>query len=334
LSAAEAHQPARLPASAAELDDWAVYGDALLMAGDPKGEWIARDLALPELVTPEQRAMLAECARATQQRGLSITWSLGHIKELALAKELSRGFGIRRVLPPAVQTMRFAIEQLRRPVGRLVESVSLSYARTVDAGAWSALMAALPATCTRVVLAIDLMSGGEPAEVLATLPPQVRAVSVGVVAGWLWPFIDDRFDEVDVTGLALSGTALSLRETRSVIVRVGVFSGQPPSPRIVFGGDGEAAIVTAARREAELIPRWDRFLVQEHVGILGARELMARTYPESYDLRVLDADTISVEPMAHGNCMRRGERWMYEPLPEGIELVTGDVDAYMREHFP
>lgn len=327
-SEAEVHQPARLPASEAELDAWSVYGDALLGAGDPKGEWIARDLALPALVDDAGRAMLREYARATQQRGLSITWSLGHIKELALARRSSRGFGQRRIAPPAVETMRFAIEQLRRPAGRLVECISLSYAREVEEE-WAALMAALPPTCTRMVIAV----GSNPAELVATLPPQVRKIAVDVMAPWQWHFIADRFDVIDATGLARASSAISLRETRSVVVRVATFADRPPaSPRIVLGGDGEGAIVHVERRIAHAIPRWRLFELQETFGPLGARELIARSYLEAYDVRIAGAD-VRIEPSRFANLSRRGEVWEGDALADGWQLVTGDVDAYTREHF-
>ena len=56
-------RPDHLPRCEADLDEWSVYADALLVSGDPLGEWIARDLALSPAPTDEERALLAGVGR-------------------------------------------------------------------------------------------------------------------------------------------------------------------------------------------------------------------------------------------------------------------------------
>jgi uncharacterized protein (TIGR02996 family) len=46
------NRPGRLPTNASELDEWSVYADYLQTRGDPRGELIAYELALPEVPEP------------------------------------------------------------------------------------------------------------------------------------------------------------------------------------------------------------------------------------------------------------------------------------------
>ena len=81
---ASAHQPARLPATAEDLDAWAVYADHLMTIADPRGELIALELALPAECTRAQVADLHALAAPRCRLGgkTPIGWCLGHARTL------------------------------------------------------------------------------------------------------------------------------------------------------------------------------------------------------------------------------------------------------------
>jgi len=336
------NQPDHLPQCEADLEDWSVYADALLTAGHPRGEWIARDLAVPATPTDEQRATLAEFGQSSRVRGVELVWSLGHIKHLVIAPEQRRPLGRDRIGAPSAASIEYAIELMQRATGRLVEHVEVPAIAIADRASWQRLFAAIPPTCAKLTAYMDRPRTHEVDDLLPLIPAHVRTLVLPTR-----PFrmhqeqvirciASGRFDELDLTDAPWPADALDEIEeaiARSAVrLRVGMFDQRVRHARVVLGGDGEGAIVLRAIRRAVVLPRWAPYELQAVLGVIGIREWLARTHPETYWISPA-GDDVRIEPGKFGNCGRRGDAWTCEPLPRGAELVTGDVDRQTRELF-
>lgn len=75
-------RPARLPIAAEDFDEWSVYADWLQACGDPRGEPIALELAMPEAPDPDQLAAFHACAPTAPGYGVEVTFALGYVHTL------------------------------------------------------------------------------------------------------------------------------------------------------------------------------------------------------------------------------------------------------------
>ncbi|MBA2544284.1 MAG: hypothetical protein H0V17_31860, partial [Deltaproteobacteria bacterium] len=79
-------EPPGLPRSVEDLDDWSVYADHLMTIGDPRGERIAFELAVPAEPTTDQLAAFQAQARRASHRDalIGMSWCLDHVRTLEL----------------------------------------------------------------------------------------------------------------------------------------------------------------------------------------------------------------------------------------------------------
>ncbi len=363
-----AHQPARLPATEAELAAWSVYADHLMTLGDPRGEAMALELALPAEVPRPALARWHALAKPRYGRGgaTPIGWCLGHARTLAIPGAAPI-LGHRHV-GPTLGALAHAADVLARPQGRLVEELAIEYEPGEHGAAWRRLFAALPRTCTRVVLGMPASAHtAELAELVALLPAHVRALALARRLGprgsnTLVP-VTARFDLVDLSRAFLDARQLEalltrLEVTPGVRVRVAnLGAALLGAPRCTLGAPGDAAIIDVAARQAIALPRWTLLALQHRYGHVPVRTQLAGGLGEGYTL-LRTALGFVVE---HGSALLRwGPRWTLAgrhgarlggralgedeiaEVPDGawltvmdsaLLLFTADADARSRERI-
>ena len=290
-----AHQPARLPATEADLAAWSVYADHLMTLGDPRGEAMALELALPAEVPRVALARWHALAKPRYGRGgaTPIGWCLGHARTLAIA--CARPAQGHRYVGPTVGALAHAADVLARPQGRLVEELAIEYAAGEHGAAWRRLFAALPRTCRRVVLGMPPGAHtAEIAELVALLPAHVRELALARRLGpqgsnTLVP-VTARFDLVDLSHAFLEPRQLAALRTRLEVtpgVSVRVANLGPAllgAPRCTLGAPGDAAVVDVAARQASALPRWTLVELQARYGHVPVRTQLAGNLGEGYAL--------------------------------------------------
>ena len=289
--------PEHLPRTEEELAEWSVYGDHLQSIGDPLGYRIATE---------------------AWREGTAV-WCLGHVKSLAVRKADEGQLG-------------HALDMLKRPIGRVLEELEIEYTAEYPQH-WRRLFAAIPATCTRVI--VGLRDPTLIRELIELLPVQVTVLEVKLEQPFDLPtalvmrFVDDRFAEVHVWRRAWSDAGLAaidaaIARTSSVVVISGGLS--PGShPRHRMGGD--AAIVSREQRSAMAIVPWSLHSLQKAYGGIAARRWITRDYEERYIVfrGVAFAN-------AGGTLRHHRDAWMgADELLDGQILVTRDVERRCRE---
>src|SRR5262245_27456303 len=186
-------RPRRLPTTREELDEWSVYADWLLTRGDPRGEAIARELAVDDDPTDDVRGRYGDSGDGN----FELSYTLRHLRGLTIPREM---YSVSPV------TLDRAHARLQMEDAALVEELALpiepEHARHVER-----VFAALPETCVRV--AVDLCSPIDEAtarDLLAALPAHVREIAIAssgprlrrVGLTGLTAWIDDRFDAVEL----------------------------------------------------------------------------------------------------------------------------------------
>ncbi|HEY1818084.1 MAG TPA: hypothetical protein VGG74_37335 [Kofleriaceae bacterium] len=339
--------PFKLPAGEADLAEWAVYGDWLLTKGDPMGELIAHELALPAIADREPLAEFHRlAARSCKERQHSLTaWCLGHVRTLSLVTrariKLSRGRE-----PIEHGLLANVHQQLLGHAARL-EELGCHYVPGSEPKAWRRLFAALPPTCRRVAVkllgswtagAVDELVGWLPSTVceLAIEPSELSRGSRGLVA----QFVTDRFalvelDRCDPDSAAPDQLAEALAATRTVRLRVrDVDLARRLAPdRHEVGSSRAAGLVTDGGRIAVLEP-WSLEELQSRYGVIPVRAQIARLLPEGYSLSSLQGSPRASPWGTH--LVRRGTQWTIrssddfrvwqhgEPLAAITELHDGD----------
>jgi len=285
------------PASEADLDEWVVYADWLQIKGDPRGELIARELALPPIVPRDQLAEFQRLATrfCRQQRAARFGHCLGHIRTVAL---------------PAVMqwttwsmaddgTLANVRDLLVSRRGARVEQLTLAW-RPAGHDSTRKVLAAVPASCRRVVVnPLEEITPADIARVNADVPPHVRELA----------FIDYRFRTTAVRAVPERGgdalvdeqTGFALRIQRWELLELEQLYGILPVRTQLarpLAESFEIRIPHTIRRGAfaHLVCRGERWTVRNHA--------------ESRVELVRDGVRVSAEdpePFAHGDRLRIGD---------------------------
>lgn len=262
-----------LPRTLDDLEDWSVYADHLLTIGDPLGERLVADLALPATPTGDQlRAFRALVGRHTPSSQTMVrSWCLGFLRTLELRSRDHAGlFYLEH------GALAHARDVLQSRAASRLEELVIPTPKTEDTH-YRRLLAALPASCTRVTIT-DLRSSTDAVEFfLDCLPPTVTELGLRMFA---WSkaatcAVRDRFEVVEVALVKrmdeLDDLVPALALTEAVRVRIGAFHGLPPA-RFELGGPDDAAIVA-------LDPRPGRYVLGQPPKLVPVDARMAWTLP-------------------------------------------------------
>lgn len=220
-------QPPPFPRSEADLGAWLVYTDWLLTRGDPRGELMALDLALPSAPEREQLQQFHAAARrfCRQSSTASVSWCLGHARAIELWPMPRRTLDLHG--GPSSSVLANACEFLRTPAAASLETLSM-----VPEGKpklMQRLFSALPATCRRLELVLPRQTWpAQSAKLIDMIPSTIRELTLhfNEFAGPPCEFIDDRFDVVDLAAARLGpwsrhSLAAALARTRVVQLQQG-----------------------------------------------------------------------------------------------------------------
>lgn len=327
----DAYQPARLPASEDDLAAWTVYADYLMTLGEGRGEAMALELALPAAVPRADLVRWQAIAAPDMRLGgpLTVGWSLGHARELALPRGPHGE-------PVAAEMLARAREFVTSPVGRLVEHVSFDHVPGEHAAHWRAFCGALPPTCTRVSIGLpDAAWPGELEDLIALLPPHVTELGVLRLLGrdgeLTLRTISDRFTRVDLSRALLDryqlgAVRIAIADTTQVRVAVANLDFVLVDvPRCTLGMTGDAALVTVATRTAIALPRCTLVEQQARHGLIPLRTQWGRLLSEEYSL-VHTPGRLQARP-GEGFIRRAGGRWTLTGLVDLIRIAGKPLAA-------
>lgn len=305
--------PRAFPRDRAGLDEWAVYGDYLQTIGDPRGELIATDLALPDLATREQVAAFHRAhAQLLPRRysGVELGFALGHVRTVEI-------FTVLRSRVESAQHARVR-SLLAEPGAHLIDRVAfaLDLRKRERDRAWRGVLSLVPDGARVVIAPNAALEREHIAWLLAELPPHVRDLAVVEARHTAFALIDDRFDVVELRDrMAWASVPEPILErlsaTSRVRVRVDRVAATWPE-RVELGRPGDAALYDPARHVAVALRRHELAQIQRQAGVVGIRAQIASRLPE-----------------AHGDgLVRRGDRWTARtPTGAIVELATGDPVA-------
>lgn len=335
------HRPARLPRGEGDLDEWSVYADALLVRGEPLGEVLAYELALPAAITREQVATFHALVQphVWPRNTLRIGWCLGHARELEIVR---RGSRFSRVDEGTLANLR---DLLLLPQFSCLETLSTQYFAGQAAKQWRRVFAVLPPTCTRLVLEVHTRSLGEVEELVAWLPPTVRELALGrartTLTAAALALVAGRFDRIDLPDLDpvhLPELCGPLDDAAVARVRLDRYSHDDARP-FLLGGERDVAFVYPEPGRARILRRLSLVERQGRAGVIPVRAQLARSLAEPY-LASARWDGRS----EHFPVVARGERWTHQPQdggpiselvdgersPTGFVFVARDLDARIR----
>jgi hypothetical protein len=267
-------RPARLPTTEAELADWSVYADQLQQEGDPLGELIALDLALParpstEALADFQQRLKKRCW--THRQTVEVTWTLGYARSLGFRRDPTK-------MSPTIDdgTLANARDFLRSEAAGLLEELVLIFSGS--SRPMERMLAALPATCTHVKVFDRWRNEHQLVEMITALPRQVTYLSLSSVPT-LSPeaartLIDDRFEQVTIRRADPVPLETALHSTERVRVELGVVTGRLEHPRCVWAGGADAGLVDIAARRASVVP--NPFATQRRFGLIPIRTQLER----------------------------------------------------------
>jgi len=304
---AELVEPPPLPRVEADLEPWHVFTDWLLEHHDWRGELLAAELALPSLPAPEELARFQALAkkRLRERRLTPVAWCLSHARTIDLVGQPQLLGGPASLDGGAAANLT---DYLSTPNARRVERLAIELgARDLGAPPWRRLMRALPPWCTALALSFglrDAPTAAQAASLVASLPPQVRALTLRGVPDPT-PFLDDALDLVDAPQLRPDGAALArlaeaLARTARVRLRLGgalaipVGLG-PVGARLSIGAPGEAGLLSRAARAALALPRPSLLYQQRRHGIVPVRTQLARVLPEAWSLDLRDGVPVAYD---------------------------------------
>lgn len=316
--------PATFPADEADLAEWAVYADDLLTRGDPRGELLAHELALP--AAPEREAVAAFQALASRfcrQGGHApIGWCLGHARTLTIVGWQPRFKG-----PAAVDagTLANVHQLLLRPIGARLEQLGCVYTPREEPKAWRRVFSALPATCRRVsVTPIGEWSESDVDELVAWLPATVDELAIMLprvaTRAHVARFVTDRFavielEQVRPDSVLEPQVAAAFAATRTLRLRVDQLdlARRIASDRCRVGSLSAAGLVTS--RGIGILEPWSLLELQGRYGLVPVRAQRARLLPEDHALWIDVHGHVGCGSL-HGappDLVRRGTRWTIRP---------------------
>jgi hypothetical protein len=279
-------RPARLPQSEEELPAWRVYADALLAAGDPLGQLLALELALPATANAlELRQFhLVTRRRCRASRFLAVGWCLGHARTVAVVPEEGRRFvrSLERQL--TVERLVELGNFLAKPAAQLVESLEVRLTPQLIGPFLKAVKHA-PPTCTQLVLELwDVWGASAVERLISRLPPQIDRIALDAGSDDAIHFTGPRFKELDLRRLRYSPDALPLQHTRVLtwdlgLVRAGASPGLP----------GDAALLDLDLEELTLFPRPRLYAMQKRKGVISVLGQLRRSVPELHPVRGFQA---------------------------------------------
>lgn len=237
-----------LPRTIEDLGEWSVYADHLLTIGDPLGDRIVADLALPASPLNEQlRGFMALVGRhCPSSQTLIRSWCLGFLHSLELTSRDDAA--VYHVEHGALAQAR---DVLRSRAAERLEELSIPTPPRDDTH-YRRMLAALPASCRRVTLT-EFRSRPESVDfVISCLPPTVTELGVRMYE-WkpaIARAVVDRFTTVDLYLVKpmtqLADLMAAVAATSTVDVQISSCHGPLP-PRLALGGPGDAAIATFDR---------------------------------------------------------------------------------------
>jgi hypothetical protein len=343
-------RPARLPAIEAELADWSVYADQLQQEGDPLGEMIAFDLALPARPTEEaiadyQQRFKKRCW--THRQTVEVVWALGYARSLGFRRD-------RTSMSSTIDdgTLANARDFLRSEAGGVLEELVLIFSGS--SRPMERMLAALPATCTHVLAFDRWRNEHQLVEMITALPRHVTHVSLSSVPR-LSPeaariLVDDRFEQVTIRRADRAPLETALDSTERVRVKLAAVAGRLEHPRCVWAGGADAGLVDIAARRASVVHNnTDTFATQRRFGLIPIRAQLERSLAVPDDIlmgqfdvrivrrgpqftmwseRALHVDGVRVEPRTVA-AVQDGARIK----GEGIDAIflTHDLDQRYRE---
>ena len=329
-----ARVPATFPRDDAELADWSVYADELMLEGDRLGELIAHDLATPANPSDEQLKRFAantqRCWRA--RKTLDAGWALGHVRELAAwgqPRKMMRRMGTD---PIDDGTLARLHDILCTPALARLEKITVATAWEPKPPLLRRALAALPASCTSARIAGNSLD--RPSTMLDLLPAHVTRLAVDVRRlNDVAQLVDDRFEEIELPRIEdrdAPAIARALAATSRVRIAVA----------LVVLRDGERVVLRAGAGFIQTNPRRVVTLgepslcaVQRHYGVVPIRAQLARALPAPYWVSAHDG-LIVAGPDFGSTLMRRGDAWTLrgegglDPFPialRGSLLAPGQI---------
>ena len=332
-----AHVPARFPRDEADLADWSVYADELLREGDPLGEAIAYDLALPDQPTREELAEHAARLKTRcwpRRRAMEAGWCLGYLRTLAL-------WGVGRTMFARVGRSTQAIDDgtlanardlLRSPIAARLEELHVATQWDLASKPLRRLFAALPESCT------TLVTWGQGPDnldaLLALVPHHVTRLAILTRSRTdLGRTIDDRFEVIEVPRVEPGewvGVKAGLAATSRVRIRVHQF-GVAPHARCDLG-DG-AGVIESAPPRAVALARATLIQLQTRHGLVPIRAQLAGRLAERHML--WDQGGRFVTGGDHeATLVQRGDAWTARGATEGRALWIDDRELAPGEIAP
>lgn len=304
-----------LPSTAAELDRWSVYADALLSAASELGTLIALDLALGEAPTGEQLVPFHRLAnRLCRNRTVtSAEWVVGHARTLIVRGPPGPSKTDRRTPAPiSHQELAEAANLIQRPEYQRLEALRF-FGRLGEHGRmWKRLVAGLPRSCRRIECGAPGTSGV--ATTLSQLPEQITELTIEhrdlelleasktlATLELRWPL-----DTGDAEALLRLPSSVSIvangcvdHETRAAL-----------GGRVAFGRPGDLVLIEQHTGATTVIGPATLAQLQARFGIISAKAQLARSLPESWELLALGSGCLR-SFFGGSTFVRRFHRWSF-----------------------
>lgn len=347
-----------------------MYADHLLTRGDPKGERLARELAVPATPTPEQLAAFRATAprRGVQPHAaVALAWCLDHVRTLALRPERSPVMSRRwHVNAPSAGALASTHDLLRAPTLARLEELQLPLPARLDTDVRK-LFGRLPPSCSRISLWWSAPTPAMLDDLVAMLPPHVRDLRLsGLQVGDVAHLATLRFDRIELPGAP----------PEDVLALWPILDAQPHLELVVhriharfharsrLGDAADAGLVDLQDRPgrhlaanpsrliavdgplAHVIPRRSLLELQDRFGVIPARAQVTRALPQHHQV------VVGHYPPGHDapaiQLARRGDAWTVRslidfaldgvaiaanqivPLPDGSQL---GVDGWRARFF-
>jgi hypothetical protein len=317
-------EPPQLPRSVEDLDEWSVYADHLLTIGDPRGEGLASELALPAEPMPDQIAEFQARAHrpSTPHAYVAVTWCLDHVRTLELrsarSERLTRQL---RLVGPPNGALAQATSLLRSPALSRLEELVIPVPGIID-HYYRRMFAAVPATCERATVWFGEPTPALVDDVFGMLPANVRELTLLGSSNYVATrALAGRFDVVTFPAARIEDRELwsVLDGAPNVTLRLHRARAQL-HPRVILGEPGDAGLLDR-EGNGRVLQRPSLLRLQERFGVVPARAQVTRSLPEHYQV---SGDGLPALQLA-----RRGTAWTVRSLTDfavdGVEVAANDI---------